>query len=701
MRKLTIEELIRARCHTQGLFGDYPNRRIESVLDTAWYLTHKYSINSRLTYNFKQATSAIRKKAVEIVFSKKRVFVSYRNFALLYILISADSSLDDPNVLDLIGPKGYLSEADLRDKLQTRSISPTVNPHLSNFQLVIMQRERAKEYWLPSSLYRYLASQELIDIVEEQDAIALIIEKLLNSYPFLSVDLVAELTHIPKFELGRPLHYLLREKRIQRIHAVVSGEYFTSKDGKIPSLRSSYPSFVLDSKDPLMLILRSELSLKKNQYFFFSDGTLQCGFDLKKKGMTYLIVNFQRCSTTTLVQDTLMKGIIKWGRTQSTELTYDQKNSPQGEVAIRFLDVLLKRGYSKIESGIHLHEVQKSGGKLTLQEVFRNLLAKTYDSIDDYIDSFVQVESLASIYLRFSVPLIDFSNYEQMYGVGGRFSLVSKNNFSKIVCAEAKQITDSLITKNILGALKEEFMLGTQDIIDRYSHAPEKIISALRYLESHHRIMRVPSSSRDMYSQIWQLVEICKGDKVNCRKELLLKLLTSAPPLTALQITRYFGWTLHQLQEILPLEEVKEGYFLKDVKDIQYFIPATPCDESTSITFYPSTEPIALVLPELIQEYPEIQPIEALSVHQEVFFILDDFNPIGYFVVVESTTHYNLKLYLISDHLDSVIPVLESINSYTQSRFLKNGKLLSINNSPLSEFEKLHFAIELLGFEID
>jgi len=675
---------------------------MEGLLDTAWYLTHKYSINSRLTYNFKQATSAVRKKAVEIVFSKKRVFVSYRNFALLYILVSADSSLDDPNVLDLIGPKGYLSEADLRDKPQTRSVSSTVNPYLSNFQLVIMQRERSKEYWIPSSLYRYLASQELIDIVEEQDAITLIIEKLLNFYPFLSVDLIAELAHIPKFELGRPLHHLLSEKKIRRIHAVVSGEYFSSEEGQIPSLRSSYPSFVLDSKDPLMLILRSELSLKKNQYFFFSDGTLQCGFDLKKKGITYLIVNFHRCSTTTLVQDSLMKGIIMWGRTQYTELTYDQKTSPQGEVAVRFLDVLLRRGYTEIESGIHLHEVQESGGKLTLQEVFRNLLGKKYESIDDYLDSVVQVESLTSIHLRFSVPLIDFSNYAQMYGVGGRFSLVSKSNFSKIVCAEGKEISDSLITKNILGALWEEFVLGTQDIIDRYSHAPEKIISALRYLESHHSIVRAPSSSRDMYSQIWQLVEISDGDKVACRKELLLKLLTSAPPLTALQITRYFGWTLHQLQEILPLitEEVKEGYFLNDVKDIQYFIPASPCDESSAITFYPSTEPIALVLPELIQEYPEIQPVEALSVYQEVFFILDDFNPIGYFVVVESTSNYNLKLYLISDHLDSAIPVLESINSYAQSRFLKNGKLLSINNSPLSEFEKLHFAIELLGFEI-
>ncbi len=700
MRKVTLEQILHARSRAQGLFGDYPNRRMSKLLSDAWYITHKFSVNSRLSYNYKHPMKAIRRSAVEMMIGKQRVHVSFDTFALLYRFNQVD--LKDQGLTDLVGDHGHISENELRNKHKSKGLSKLVTPYVKSSQLIIVHREQRKEYWMPSAFYRFLREQSIVP--DYDDVLREIVTRIVRSYPFVNLDQIEALSGIDKFELGRPVHQLITDEVLERVQTDnLSEKFCVHGEDAIP--RSSYPSFVLDSKDPMIILISKgrEMELPGTRYYYFSDGSIQGGFNLKKTGDTHLVSNFRSLPLATIKQEQMLREIIAWGETQYLNLDFDQKNSPQGEVSSRFIRLLEERGYTHVPKGLVLNSSRGKTGKSRWRDAFAQVLSRKYTTIEEFMDSAIQVESEHSIKVRFDVPFVDLSKYPRVYGLGGRMAYISPVNLPLILCSEKKPYESSLIPDNVLMCIDSSIIIDTGEIIESLKFPTQKIKNALSFLEHHHMIRRLGASD-GLDNQLWQRMEVHNSNmtKEECRVGIVRKLLQLTPPVTTLQLVRYLGWSLPMIQEtltsLISQGVVREGYFLEDIDELQYTIEReTSTIRETGIEFYPSSEPIALHLTELIKLHPEIAPTESLSPFQEVFILLDNHDPIGYFAIHRGDED-RIQVFLVEQHIESVIPVLERIAGY----FRKTGKLVTINNLPATDkrYERLRFAIELIGYRI-
>jgi hypothetical protein len=245
-------------------------------------------------------------------------------------------------------------------------------------------------------------------------------------------------------------------------------------------------------------------------------------------------------------------------------------------------------------------------------------------------------------------------------------------------------------------------------------HNISQIRQKLSYLEKAGVIWRIPNFSSDIMDQQWAPfgmgMNLLPQDPILSQCNLLLRILAMQPPLTALQITRYFGWSYKELQDVLDVSlrsgKIIEGYFISGVGDMQYTLPQSNFASSKlddTIYIIPSTDPLGIFhFTDFLSAHPNLIPQEKVHVSSKLYLIWNKGEIQGYITRLDHSNDYTLNFQLATLNDDFLFQLLETCERVFHLLIPGQGIIGTINKTPVSnpQFVGLIFTIELLGFQV-
>ena len=748
MKKIETQTLVKSWLLAQGFYSQKHRSKFtkaQEALNRAWLIKDRYSASARINVSHKQSLKFIKREAVEIYFVKKKYLISSENFVYFYFVrqnenyLPMESSSD--SLFSFIKNNEPVKEERLKLQVKEKSSKKTLASMLKSWKIIAVYKAASKFYWSTESFYRNIVAERKLLALEPPQNFEIIILSLLQSYPFLNLTQIETLSGISKHSLGAPLYQLSRSNKIKRV--------FT--EGRTPHEKFYLPETlkpsdvnwenveltILDKDDPILLLLTLEpnFTLPDLKYYIFIQGIVQAGFNLiKKKGITELYIsNFQRLEQATFRQKDILEKITAWGKKQNTNVSYDNYSSPIGTISRLFVRTLVNRGYAVSHNKLILNRLPKQKkakitGKYTWVHAIKALQDDGNDSCEMFLNRFVQIESIDSLFLRFDDAFsLEKSTYK-ISGINHKIAFVTKKHISNIYSIHHSKPRLKLIDNRILSILKSNPKISTDDITNRVAAPLNKIILSLKFLEMRHQIRRVNLQSVKFEENRWILFKVGLNLKISSREvalqDLVLLFLKEQIPATFKQLLRYFRVSSGELTRVLNLlrnqEILQEGYFLNFLRDIQYTTKTSPIfkqtlnfpeksSETPVIKFFPASDPVSLLLFEFIEANSELVPAVPFPKLSEAYFLIADYQPVGYITKIRFDKNSNDLDYLIDIFIlkDMTKPYLLSLIVESFSRFFRrfhqqNGALRNLNNLPITtdSYKNFLFGIELLGFGI-
>ncbi len=552
-----------------------------------------------------------------------------------------------------------------------------------------------------------------------------LILSILERYPFLSIKQLSYLSMINRIDLTTVLSQLIKENYVKsKFYNSFDETFYT----EYISLNSEAVNdiTVLERYDPLVRLLEiNGLVTQGYKYWLFNNGSPLAEFSLRTNKNKKILSKLNILTTTSLQSDNIISKIIEWSKQYKVGIGEKDIHTPQSHNALKFIKILLKRGYKYINNGL---EWQNKPQSLTEDFLKQNNISywyKTkqinakYSTTSQLLDDLIQLESKYSIAIRLhtSPQLLNFDNVIYTSGIFHRFGYISIKHVPLIISAWPKNPKLYYIDKKIISIIGDD-VVNVETIINSLKETRARILQRISYLENVRAILR-DQYNVNSYKKFPFTTNPDAWSSLHALSRIVVKFLEFQIPMTKEQIIRYFGisdYTFTELRNyLLSRDEIIEGFFLPNYNQIQFSTPEVIAeiknhslveDESmySRVDILPYSDPmITLHLNSLLAKNVYLQPKKRPVPGTEIWGILLDGSPIGYVKTYPSISNmvdvdieinvvnHSLKIPILSGILQKIAMIFKIWNNDTI-------KLISINNEDprISKWSQLHFVTESL-----
>ncbi len=713
-------------------------RMLLNSLDRAWWVSGKYGILSRIHSNLRSPIKMIQREgSLKLMLDNVFRICTVNNY--LHITLHQSSEISDPELYEIFTDELKIDRVVLANKLNTtiRKLDYMVRRELKKYNLIQYQGS----IWLPE----YLSESIDYHKIEYEDLVI----KVLDRYPYISIDQISYLTGIHPLVLLKPISELTSSEKIIR--------GLTRDDSPDELFKLNIKTeivvdwddcsvFVIEKRDALVEIIKLERYFvhKDGDFWIFINGIPQAEFDLDKiKGKKeYKITSFKLLPTAELSNSEIIGKLFEWAI--GVRLKIDANiDDVQSKIAVKFTNMLISRGYQMIKDALTLRK--KTDGKkiyadkktvnvgYTWADIGRWYRDKQYlgdhdKNIEEIIINLVQVDSSYSIAYRMRMPPSNLMLGEIIYcyGIAFRHGFTASEHLQEILLAYPKMTNISIMDRQIITALSGSIA----DITKNTGLLQTEVKQRLLFLERNRIVRRDCNFPIDTDNCIWMpftddgnLKKAVIKPSNSAINDLIIKLLKNHIPLTLAQVSQFMGiktaYLIEIKEELLRRGEILEGYYLDFLSEPQITLAEVIAsieeyeykdDEEIPdqiVDILPFSDPIAIVqVRSLLLNHSELQPIKRYDTKTEWWLILWNGEPIGYLLKIPSDTELidfdiHIKIRKGMDTIPVISALIQQIVNIFVSWFDDIIKIIDINNEPLDRerFEPLEFLLATLGLD--
>jgi hypothetical protein len=742
-----LSDSIRAKVFSQNLHQPstaYSQKARLDVLDHSWFLAGDYGFKARCSTKMHSPINRLLKDgAIKMpFFGRNRIFSVPTCLSLLH---NIRRQSQDNEAISIIEKDGIIDRHDLANKLSTstRQLDYRIRKEVKNWNVFKLDNQ----IWHWSSFLQKF--EHLTQKGSKSEIQQITLEKILHSYPFLSLDQLSFLSGINKYDLTNPLLDLAGSRNvITGIDLKESSEELISKsliDLSTINWKGTSP-FVLEKEDPLVEIVKTERNFQSGNgnYWIFVHGLPQAEFNFRKqKDKKVSIEEFRRLPTAELEIPELLTELEDWGRLNSISLDINVRNNPLVDIAVDTTKLLLERGYKldKTDLVLRSRRMMKGRTSLTWSKLshWHRTVQEFNSSKSPYslLEHFTQLDDVQSISSRLNVSPkeVTFDNVIYCPGIHYRMGFVPKSKIHLLVAGWPKTPKIRLLDREIMRVIDE---FPTANIISSKLGKPvSTIVKRLRYLETVRLIRRQLPGFLDITSCQWipfltdlpdDLPMDLEEKSIPALTSLFESILANNVPLTISQLSRYFGLTKEEInvikRDIEKRGGIIEGYFLEGEKEVQLTLPDTldilnakvqeeelPENDFSSfqrVDLVPETDPLTVYhLNPLLLSDPTLLPTERQPANSETWLIFWDGIPAGYILKIPRDMEhdkYELEIRVAKNMSNETVisGIIQKMATFMRSWYQAMVKIRSINGLSITDkkWENIHFLIQSLDIEL-
>ncbi|MCE7733650.1 MAG: hypothetical protein GPJ54_02150, partial [Candidatus Heimdallarchaeota archaeon] len=574
------------------------------------------------------------------------------------------------------------------------------------------------------------------------------VSTILGHYPFLTIKQIAMLSGCTISQVENDIYEISAQSHITRglMRNGSSDEYFSHiQESQIFDINwEETPAFILEKRDALVEVIKLEqnFDFSDANYWFFLDGIPQAQFNLKKQGKSnqYVVKGFNRLIKTKRDLAEIEYQLKEWAKNNNISLSIDFTDSPYVSLTKKMISSLQKRGYIFQEGGLSLlldrkqasgynpFSMKKLGTWYVDKQMFGSILPA-----GEILHELIQLEDFNSLFVRLPSDMssIDLTNVIYTAGINYRLGFIHKDILPVIIKAWPRHPKLNNIDHRILLLLESESQ-STSQILSRIDQPRKMILARIRYLEQVRCIHRDLSQGFNPQIQIWTILNhnatYVNDKSLNDIGKIVQQILSTNPPLTINQLSRYLGLSYSEINrikhELIKSDQIIEGYYFELYKEIQLSTPLvvnhiqelmdshSDKDEfenfdPTQVHLIPPTDPLVILhLSNLILSNKVLEIKTRIDSSTEIWMIMLNSFPCGYFLKIPSQASlidFDIEIRISPELIQ--IPVLSSVIdkiSYLNQLWVDDQLYLkSINNEPMTirKFEQLQFILNAVGIK--
>ncbi len=719
----------------------------DDLLSGIWWTNNLLSITTRVEIKEYFAKKIFNNNCAEILVKNnpKRLSLSILHL-LLKLHISDANKPEGGEILKLLKRESNLTNTEIAAKIGKTSTK--TRQELTNLQksfLVIPMFSRGKKhYWESHSLLKHLDTSKKSILPDlKEDLIKFAIVELLKRYRILSIGQLADFLLLSKFALANPIKQLTDEEIIERGMYLTRGvsEYFRLSDDEETN-ESTFSRIIVDPSDALHSILMEEIqpAPRKNLSFYILNFKIVAQFKIKllSSKRTLILTNFQGLKNEQTPIQQILQNISNWAEGLGYKMDIDFTSGQLAKESALIFSTIISRGYIHSNEKLVLskYEKPKKSSKMIYTTTYYSKLLKLqtghFEDIMDLLSNVGPLHSKLSFSNRgINVTDEKISACNLVYAFNNRLSFVTPQQAAEIKLLFPQKPNLHFLDQKIIRELSRiEQNGGTSPSsyeLEAMLNIPFKsFVQRLKFLEKYHLIKRVPTLLSNFELLKWRTyesgLEHLGLTKSKSMERQLLMLLNRNLPLSTIQLSRYFGWTFQELDNLLSklLRVDKIALFEVEDSDDKYyttpqtlnFLNSTTEDPNNPLVqIYPDNDPLTILyLPDLIIENPSLQ-LPAQKMSGEVFSIYYNSNLIGYLIKYiknnvqlysqqserdDQIYDYNFDLTLLSQFLSPEV-VLNVTEKFIQvnNEMGDEAQLSLINNKEPSEyFDNIDFLLK-------
>lgn len=737
-------DLIRFKVYAQSLHlprkATYSRDR-QDILTKSLWIYSDHDIQSRISNQFRsQKRRLVQDGALSVPIYGVNRIISLSTFQLLLTGFRTEIELDE--IVKFVKNNGSTTiQLILKSlNLPVKIIEKSINKALKTWNIIKFQDKLFywEEFIREKDFFPYFQS-------EGSQLNENIVLTILNSYPFLTINQIALLSGCARSQVENDIYEIAGQSQISRglMRNNSSEEYFNRKqESQIFDVNwEETPSFVLEKRDALVEVIKLEqhFDFSDANYWFFLDGIPQAQFNLKKQGKSnqYIVKGFNRLLKTKRNLAEIELKLKEWAKGQNIPISIDFTDSPYVSLTKKMIISLQKRGYvfqngslslfldRKQISGYNPFSMKNLGTWYLDKQMFSSILPA-----GEILHELIQLDDLNSLFIRLpsEISSLDLTNVIYTAGINYRLGFIHRDMLPVIIKAWPREPKLNNIDHQILQ------MLGTRpqsisQILSRIDQPRTMVLTRIRYLEQVRSIHRDLSMGFNTQSQIWKILDktsnVGNEKSLNDIGKIVCQILSTNPPLTINQLSRYLGLSFSEIndikQELLRSDQVIEGYYFDLYKEIQLSTPMvvnhiqeimnSPPDkdelDSIRIHLIPPTDPLVILhLSNLILSNKALELNTRIEPTTEIWMIMLDSYPCGYFLKIPSQLpliDFEIEIRILPELVK--IPVLSAVIdklSYLNQLWMNDQLYLkSMNNIPTGtrKFEQLQFILNTVGIK--